>query len=190
MLKFPDPVAVAKRTVELLGGTDRANQATDEEFGQMTRRWNQDTDAIGRMLRAHLYVEFYMTEYLRKSNPNLGSVAKAKLGFAQKLALLDSNDKRIKEVMEGLKHLNTIRNRLAHRLDAVVSSDDSAIFLRAPYFEAMRAERLRPNTPSENPLDILEEFTQFASHALTHKFSVIGQAFAQALSDCSATEEA
>lgn len=184
MTKSPDPTRVVKRVIELLGGEEKTRQITDEELGDMSRRWNQDVEAIGRILRAHLYVEHYMTEYLNKSNSNLGSVENAKLSFSQKLALLDPNDPRLQEVKVGIKHLNVIRNRLAHRLSATVTTDDSAIFLRSPYFGEMRVERAKPNSPSVEPLDILEEFAQHASHAFTQKFSVVGQAFARAIEEC------
>ena len=184
MTKFPDPTLVVKRVIDLLGGVERTRQITDEELGDMNQRWFQDVESIGRILRAHLYVEHYMTEYLNKANPQIGSVEKAKLTFAQKLALLDPNDPRLQEVKEGIKHLNAIRNRLAHQLSAKVKPEDSAIFLRAPYFAAMRKERSKPNEPSSDPLDILEEFAKHASHALTQKFSVVGQALARAIEEC------
>ena len=180
---FPDPTSVVNRTIEILGGAERTRQLTDEEFGEMSGRWRQDTESIGRILRAHLYVEHYMTEYLEKSNPQLGSVAEAKLSFAQKVLLLDPRDPRLIEVLDGVKRLNSIRNRLAHRLNASVTTDDALIFLRAPYFKAMREARVAPEIPSNDPLDILEDFAKHASHAFTHRFSQVAQAFARALSE-------
>jgi DNA-directed RNA polymerase subunit F len=185
MTKFADPTRVVKRTVEILGGVEKTREITDQELGEMNRRWDQDIESIGRILRSHLYVEHYMTEYIEKSNPRLGSVAKARLSFAQKLSLLDPDNPRLQEVKEGIKHLNTIRNRLAHRLSAVVTPEDSTIFLRARYFREIREERAKPGHASDSPLDILEEFAQHASHAFTQKFSLFSQAFAQALEECS-----
>jgi hypothetical protein len=184
MTKFPDPTQVVKRTIEILGGVERTRQVADQELGEMNRRWNQDVESIGRILRSHLYVEHYMTEYIEKSNPRLGSIGKARLTFGQKLALLDPDDPRLQEVKEGVKHLNTIRNRLAHRLSAAVTSEDSVVFLRARYFGEMREEKAKPGRPSDDPLDILEEFAKHASHAFTRKFSLVGQAFAEALEKC------
>lgn len=80
---------VIERTIELLGGADRASEKTDREFGEMVERWGQDVDAIGRILRAHLYVEHYLTDYIQHANPRLGSTAKARLSFNHKLALFD-----------------------------------------------------------------------------------------------------
>lgn len=189
MTKTPDPISVMTKTIMILGGRERLREAMDEELSEMTSRWDQDIDSIGRILRSHLYVEFYMTDYLQKSNPILGSLKSAKLSFAQKLALLDPHDSRVKEILEGLKHLNAIRNRLAHRLNAIVGPEDSAIFLRAEYFGAMRVARFLPVNPSDNPLDILEDFAKYATSTFTHKFSVVGQAFTQALNELRDSEE-
>jgi hypothetical protein len=92
MFNHPDSKRVAERTIEILGGPDKFREITNTEFGEMQRRWNQDIDAIGRILRSHLYVEHYLSEYLEKANPRLGSVVKARLSFAQKLKLLDPKD--------------------------------------------------------------------------------------------------
>ena len=185
MSKLPDPAEVAKRTVELLGGPGKAREITDAEFGEMRSRWNQDVEAIGRILRSHLYVEHYLTEYLANANPRLGSLAQARLTFAQKVDLLDSHDSRLADVLPGIKHLNTIRNRLAHRLSAAITAEDSAVFLNAKLFKVMREEGAKPGMPSQDPLDILEQFAQHASHFLTSEFSALGIAFGKALDELS-----
>jgi hypothetical protein len=183
--KFPDSQKVAQRTIELLGGSDNFRDVIDAEFGEMQQRWNQDIVAIGRILRSHLYVEHYLGEYLTKANLRLGPVAQGRLTFAQKLALLDPKDTRLSDVLPGIKHLNKIRNRLAHNLSAVVTTHDASIFLSAKYFKAMRDEGAKPGVPSQDPLDVLEQFAQHASHSLGGEFSPFGIAFAKALSDCS-----
>lgn len=186
MATSPDPKRVIDLTIEILGGIDKAREVTDAEFGEKQRRWNQDVAAIGRILRSHLYVEHYLTEYLEKANPRLGLVSKARLTFAQKLELIDPTDQRLIELLPGIKRLNTIRNRLAHRLSASVTSEDANVFLRARSFKALRDELARPGTASQDPLDILEQFARYASEALNNEFSSLGKAFGQALNDCDA----
>lgn len=110
-------------------------------------------------------------------------MAKARLTFAQKLELLDQNDSRLAEVLPGIKRLNVIRNRLAHRLSAVVTEEDAEVFLEAKLFKALRDEGAKPDTPSKNPLDVLEAFAQYASSSLSHEFSVFGNAFRKALDE-------
>jgi len=47
----------------------------------------------------------------------------------------------------------------------------------------MRNEGAKPSTPSQDPLDILEQFAQHASHSLTSEFSILGNAFGRALDE-------
>ncbi|WP_147326255.1 hypothetical protein [Hydrogenophaga borbori] len=75
---------ILNRAAELLGGQAEYERLATEEVNEVQRRWNQDTDAIGRILRAHLFVERFMTENLQRANPALGPVEKARLTFAQK----------------------------------------------------------------------------------------------------------
>jgi hypothetical protein len=174
-----DAAGLAQKTIEVLGGREKAFALIEQEFGEINARWNQDVIAIGRILRAHLYVEHYMTEFLDKANPRLGPVDDARLSFAQKLNLLEPAP-RIQLVVPGIRRLNAVRNRLAHNLDARVTDEDVQVFLSDGYFKAMRVEGAKPGTPSTDPLDILEAFAQHASSTLQHEFSIFGTAFQQA----------
>ena len=178
-----DTQKIIAHTIELMGGREKAKEITDAEFGEVQRRWNQDITTIGRILRAHLFVEHYLNEHLMRVNPKLGSVEKARLSFAQKTALLNSSDRRLSEVLPGIRHLNAIRNRLAHRLSATVDEVDAELFLKAQYFAALRTEGAKPGKPTEDPLNILEEFARYASTTLTSEFSPFSVAFSKALSE-------
>ncbi len=180
--------AIAMRTAQLLGGHEKFIEIAEREHAEMQNRWNQNVEVIGRILRSHLYVEHYMTEYLGKVNPRLGSLHEAKLSFAQKLNLLDSKNPAIARIHSGLKRLNKIRNQLAHNLNASVTSDDAAVFLSEPSFNSMRVERFRGKAISTDPLHILEEFCYFASIAFTHEFSSTSIAMNQAIDEQIAQE--
>lgn len=142
-------------------------QAMEVEFAAVKTRWNQDTDLIGRILRAHLFVEHYVLEYLREENPKLGSLDDARLSFSQKVALLSSDNHMLEDTIPGIKHLNKIRNRLAHNLQAAVTKEDAAVFLALPYYKAMR-DASQKNGPklSDDPLAILEHFAEYSGIAL------------------------
>jgi hypothetical protein len=185
MPNFPETARVTARTIELLGGKDRAREVMDAEFSTMTSRWNQDIDSIGRILRSHLFVEHYLAEYLKKANPRLGDLSDARLSFAQKLALVGNENPRLADVLPGIKHLNKVRNRLAHQLTATVTVEDGDIFLQAKFFKAMREEGAKPGAPSQRPIDILEGFAQYASSQLSSEFGEFSAAFAMALDECS-----
>lgn len=180
--------AIAMRTAELLGGHEAFMEMAEREHAEMQSRWNQNVEVIGRILRSHLYVEHYMTEYLSKANPRLGSLREAKLTFAQKLNLLDSTNPAIARVLPGIKRLNKIRNQLAHNLDASVTNEDAAVFLNEPSFNALRVERFRGKELPTDPLFILEEFCFFASIAFTHEFNATSIAMSKAIDEQLAKE--
>ena len=184
-MALPDPKELARLTIDYLGGPHLANEVFSTEFGEMNRRWNQDTETIGRILRAHLYVEHYLNEYLRKANPRLGDIAGVRLSFAQKVKLLDQNDPHIRHMIAGIKHLNSIRNRIAHNLDVQVSEEDAEVFLKALPLREMRKQMEGANKTHPEPLQLLEDFSTHAAHALSQQFSKFGAAFTRALNELS-----
>ncbi len=127
--------------MEIMGGPDEFFNAADEELANINARWNQNVSEIGRILRAHLFVEHYLTQYLAQANPRLGSLSDARATFAQKVSLLDVDNPDIAAMLPGIKRLNAIRNRLAHNLGAQVSDEDARIFLSCERFAALRAAR-------------------------------------------------
>lgn len=178
-----DTSRVIARTIELLGGPERAREVTDTEFGEMVTRWKQDTDIIGRILRAHLYVEHYLTEFIRHANPRLGSVPEARLTFNQKLTLLDAGSPAIAELKPGIAQLNKIRNRLAHRLSSAIEPNDRQVFLAAPMFSSMRFVALgRPATTLAS-IELLEQFALHTANILAGEFNSFSKAFGQALQE-------
>ena len=67
-----DQQKITARAIELMGGQEAFLRAADQELENIHQKWNQNIELIGRILRAHLFVEHYMTEYLAKTNPRLG----------------------------------------------------------------------------------------------------------------------
>lgn len=162
----PDPHIVVKHVIELFGGREKAFRAFDSDFRMISERWSQDTDTIGRILRSHLFVEHFLTEYLVALNPELGSITDARLTFAQKVALIGDATLGVSYLMPGIRRLNTIRNRLAHTLAADISTDDINVFLGIALFKAMRDKGAEPETPSAESIDILEDFARHAGISL------------------------
>lgn len=157
---------VVSHVINLLGGHDAAFAHFDADFRLLNDRWNQDTETIGRILRAHLFVEHFLTEYLVARNPELGSPEDARLTFAQKLSLIGDATGGVAYLIPGIRRLNTIRNRLAHNLSADVTADDVNVFLGITLFKAMRDEAAKPNQTSGSPIDILEDFSRHTGIAL------------------------
>jgi hypothetical protein len=179
-MKVP-PEILAKilaKAGERIGGDNELERLGRAEFFQSLGRWDQDVDEIGRILRAHLYVERYMTEYLEATNPRLGSLDEARLGFAQKIALLDKKDSNVQECVSGLRRLNTIRNRLAHRSHEAVTDEDGAFFLKCAGLDVLLSMR---GAKAEDALDALEEFAKHMAIVFTFEQSPVARAIHDAI---------
>lgn len=113
-----------------------------------------DFELLGYLLSCHLVVEHYLDEFLMTLGTKLHWEA-AKLTFAQKLALFPPEVfPNGSEVLGAVRHLNSMRNKVAHNIKAKSSDLDFrplAAFLSKVY------EGRQP-VPSE-PLAVLEEFT-------------------------------
>ena len=132
-----NPLAVAARAAEIVGGRHQLFKSMEDDFNEMKSRWNKDVNTIGRILRAHLHVEHYLTEYLRNMNPAIGHLEAARLTFNQKVSLLPSDNAVVNMLIGGIRHLNKVRNRLAHNLEAAVTEEDASVFRAQPLY-AMR----------------------------------------------------
>ena len=185
-----DPQLVASHVIKLLGGRDKALAHFDADVRLLNARWDQDTDAIGRILRAHLFVEHFLTEYLVARNPALGPLEDARLTFAQKLALIGEATGGVAYLAPGIRRLNTIRNRLAHSLSAEITPDDINVFLGIVLFKAMRDELAKPNQASADPMDILEDFSRHTGSALHASATRNDELWAEAIKLAEAETEA
>lgn len=115
--------------------------------------------SVGRMLTCHLQVEHYLSHLLRAlSGPDL-DIEKADLRFHQKVQLLSGPDSPLVEMrlIDGVRELNKVRNRLAHRLDASVAAND----VSAMRTFVQRSFRRRQRVPRQPPR-IIEAFTSLA----------------------------
>jgi hypothetical protein len=178
-----DHDAIVRRAIELLGGKQEFFAEADRELADVNGRWKQNVEAIGRILRAHLFVEHYLGEYLAKANPRLGALGDARVTFAQKVALLDASNPDIALILPGIKRLNQIRNRLAHNLDAQVTEEDAKVFMGSERFGALRAARAAEAPQKNEPLEILEDFAKHVAMALTYEFSPVSKAIYQAIQE-------
>jgi len=163
----PDPKVVIAKVIELMGGHDAAFEKFDRDYAEVVRVWDQDTDKVGRILRAHLFVEHFLTEYLEARAPEL-EIKNAALTFSKKLALVGIGDPGVAYLLPGIRLVNTIRNRIAHRLTADVTEDDARQLLSIDVFRAMRAEsdRRHGRSLNDDPVDVVERFCKHAGMAL------------------------
>ena len=161
--------------MEKFGGREAFFGRLDKRYAEFTRVWKQDAERMGRILRAHLAVEYFVGMYLCTMNPNLGDVAGARLSYAQKVDLLKAEENSmVAMILPGLRRLGAIRNRIAHRLQVDLTKEDEDVFMAIGLFKASRVAKLgnylehaevKP-IADDPPLAIAEEFAQFASGLL------------------------
>jgi hypothetical protein len=166
-MKLPDKDTVIDRVIAAYGGIDKVIDAAGKDIAEFSSLWDQDSERIGRVLRAHLTVEFYLTRFIEFKNPMLPSLTDARITFNQKIELLPPKDRMSAQLKPGIRRLNQVRNRLAHNLRIEINKEDIDVFLSVEIFRAMRiesAKRFGPN--SDEPIEILEAFAKFAASLL------------------------
>ncbi len=183
----PDYAKVVLRVIELSGGKDKLKAKARKRIDEINDMWAQNTALMGRILRAHLFVEHYITECLKSINPNLNGLDNARLTFSQKLALLENYSDEIKDLAVGIKRLNTIRNRLGHNLNSIVTDQDLQIILSVNSFRELRDAFAKPNIPSNDAVDIIDDFAKHVGNWLesTADPNSLSQKFAQAVAEIS-----
>jgi hypothetical protein len=150
--------------MEKFGGREAFFGRLDKRYAEFTRVWKQDAERMGRILRAHLAVEYFVGMYLCAMNPNLGDVAGARLSYAQKVDLLKAEENNmVAMILPGLRRLGAIRNRIAHRLFLAIGLFKAA--REAKHGNYLEHPEVKP-IADDPPLAIVEEFSQFASGLL------------------------
>src|SRR5687767_6398196 len=80
--------AFSERLLQIYGGKEAFLASSERLIEEVGTRWAQETDAAGRILRAHLFVEHFLDGAIKARNPNLGSLSEARVSFNQKVELL------------------------------------------------------------------------------------------------------
>ncbi|WP_313338979.1 hypothetical protein [Stutzerimonas nitrititolerans] len=86
---------------------------------------NVDFEKIGHFLSSHLVIEHYMEKYISAYSPAPFNWEGAGLTFNQKIILM-SGLKHFPEpfnIPPVLKHLNSVRNKLSHKIDFELSDE-------------------------------------------------------------------
>lgn len=95
------------------------------ETVEWVQQKQRDFELLGYFLSCHLAIEHYMDSWLQTTHPQL-KWSEAKLNFGQKAALLRDLWKTIPKYdsMPAIKHMNSVRNRMSHRVDYELTDAD------------------------------------------------------------------
>lgn len=139
-----------------------------------------DYELMGYLLSCHLIIEHYMDAFLKAHHPGL-EWEDARLTFGQRVALLSSwTIPKPFDPVEGIKHLNSLRNRLGHRVDYRLTDEDMLPFKH--FLQRIREHsNARDNSPDQHEPKVadmsshkvLERFTSMAATALQGRYRVV-----------------
>jgi hypothetical protein len=134
----------------------RVGTIEEEKFLRFVPLQDIDFTFVGYLLACHLAIEHYLDEFLMSCAPDL-AWDRTRLTFNQKTELFPHTIfPNGEEVIAGIRHLNGLRNKLAHRLETKPEDFDYLPFTR------LMQKAKAPELPTE-PMQILEQFTQTIS---------------------------
>ena len=135
-----------------------ATVAEFHAFKQKYRElWNTDHEAKVIVLQCHLILEAFLTDYLEHANPAASRIGRTRLSFAQKLELAYHPQTNFAFLVDGIKALNALRNRLAHRVGYTMTEDDIS-----PIKEALKIWHDAAGEAMPEGLAIVSAFTELA----------------------------
>lgn len=145
-----------------------------EKFEEGKAQWkrfdNVDFEVVGLFLSCHLVIEHYLDEFLIAYSPAPFNWESAGLSFGQKVSLI-TDLRQFPEpytIPSALKHFNSLRNKLSHNVEFVLS-----VSILLPEVQFLQKISDRKGLPAlDNVRVILDDFTSmiciyFAS-AITH----------------------
>jgi hypothetical protein len=103
----------------------------DAEYGHFERTCKDVEDPTLLILRVHLLAEYYLERLIHLTLERGDRViSDAGLSFYQKLVLVDSFDRLSDSIIQSLKGLNKIRNRIAHDAEKRIAPSDVEVIAR------------------------------------------------------------
>lgn len=107
----------------MVGVPNRYIESLEERDGAFHRLLEGEDD-LGMIIRAHIYIEHELKEFIQAAAPEPGELKFSGYDYAQtlKLALVLGLDPRLKA---GLTSLGTLRNKFAHRLGMQLTSQEA-----------------------------------------------------------------
>jgi len=101
------------------GGKEKYANFLEEQQKEVSDVFNQDLIKIGKILRSHLYVEYFMIKYLEYKNIDTNNKS-----FNEKINLLKDTAIYSAALYEVLVILNRLRNKIAHSLKYNINNQE------------------------------------------------------------------
>lgn len=141
------------------GGIEKFHAEQKVILDEAEKTWDLDVVSIGRVLRSHLYVEYYINSYL-KTKLSINRRQLGLLSFYQKIQELKKRKSKLKVLAASIERINFVRNRISHNLNAMVDNEDSEYFKSVGEFKSYY-HILKPSIDEDDPVKIYEIYCQF-----------------------------
>ncbi len=104
---------------------EQIKKLASEEFKKLTQTVIEHADPVTAVtLRFHLLTEHYLERIISAKLPRGDRILKNRLNYAAKLTLVHALDELPDRIIAALRALNTLRNRMSHQRDFVVTTTD------------------------------------------------------------------
>lgn len=123
--------------------------------------WDANHEAKTLILQCHLILEAFLTEYLEHANPAAARIGEMRLTFSQKAELAYNPHTNFTLFMDGIVALNSLRNRLAHRVGYKVTDGDIV-----PIARVLKIWKDAAGDPMPQGLGIVTTFTELVCGCL------------------------
>ena len=149
-----------KLRIELLPHRAFIDRRFTESQERANNLFSREHEMIGRILKHHLILENYITRHLEVVSPG-HNWRSARLRFAQKVALLPKDDPHMQLLIAGIREINDVRNLFGHQIEAQLSMESVKACL-----EVLELTHSYFNKNYTDPIEVIEDFTQYACAAL------------------------
>lgn|GEM_PF-6198335 len=143
------------------GEIDNFHAEQQTVLDEAAAAWNADVISIGRVLRSHLYVEYYLNRYLeQKLGISLSLINEQ--SFHSKAKMLQARSLDFKYLHRSILRINRVRNKMSHNLNAMVDKKD------ADYFKSVESFKpylfiLSASVDVDDVVKIYELYCQFVA---------------------------
>jgi len=159
--RFDDAMA---ELASAYGGIEKFHADQKEISDEAEKAWSSDVVSIGRVLRSHLYVEYYLNSYL-ETKLNINKDQLKELTFHQKIQKLKKRKNELKTLSVSIGRVNQVRNKMSHNLNSMVSNEDAEYFKTVdkfkPYYFILKA-----SIDESDPVRIYEVYCQFIAQKI------------------------
>lgn len=110
------------------GGMENFHKELEQRRKALQNMWSVDPIEKGRVIKAHLFVEYYLNLYLSKVKNYKRNKIDTMMFWQKANVLTKTGGPDFKKMTRPLSRFNKCRNNLAHSLESVLTDSDKRFF--------------------------------------------------------------